>query len=326
MHKDTTQWLCSSGCGKGNAIHFLSMLREMSYADAEAHIANRYGIGPATTIDGDLEAEVRRNILGVVEQEPQRVLPSESWIAKLHYDWEVGGRARDYMVVVRGFDPSVLTDFEVGYDERTDRITIPVRDVEDCLVGFKARAIDVDAHPRYLILGNALGQGGFYDFDTYRKSEVVFGLNLVPFGSSVVVMEGELNVIACAQKTPYLCAVGVAGSEFSESQRRLITERCSDAVVIFDDDGWKCRCRLLEGREHAGKQCQECGTEVMNPGVKGASKVVSALMQSMPVRVAFSQYGDPAEMTAQEISELVISADPALLALTRGDLPVLAST
>jgi DNA primase len=299
MHKDTTQWLCSSGCGKGNAIHFLSMLREMSYADAEAHIANRYGIGPAMTIDGDLEAEVKRNILGVVEQEPVRVVPDVAWIDRFACAWEAPGRAHDYLVEQRGFDPGVLDDFEVGYDERTDRITIPVRDVDDTLVGFKARAVDPDKHPRYLILGTSLGCDGAYPFNTYRKSEFVYGLNLVPFGSRVVLCEGELNVIACAQKVPQIQVVAVAGSEFSETQRRLIVERCSGAVVLFDDD---------------------------DAGRRGAGKVIAALMQSgIDVRVGLMER-DAAEATAGEIMEAVIGADPVLLAITRGDLPVLATT
>lgn len=239
MNWRTTAWLCSVGCGKGNAIHFLSMLRQMSYEEARDHIYNRYGIGPTAPID-DLESEVLRNLGRGVELTPERVLPDESWVAHFRLDWEVDREhpAHLYMVEQRGFTPAALNRWEIGYDPLTERVAIPVRDVHGKLVGFKGRAICDDQYPRYLILGDA-GDRERYGFQTYRKSEHVFGLDRCIRDSCwqrcCWVVEGELNAIAMRERFGEF-AVAVAGSEFSDRQRELIASCCGVVKIYFDSD------------------------------------------------------------------------------------------
>lgn len=86
MNVNTTAWLCSAGCGKGNAIHFLAKLRQLEFDEARDHIYARYGIGPGAPID-DLEAEVRRNLSMDVKVQESRVPPDESWVDYLSIDW-----------------------------------------------------------------------------------------------------------------------------------------------------------------------------------------------------------------------------------------------
>ncbi len=299
MSVKTTQWLCSVGCGKGNAISFLAMLRDMDFEDAKIHIANRYGIGPTAPID-DLESEVRRNLLNDGEEDIARVPPDERWIETFAINWEADPehRAVQYMINRRGFDPRVLAEWEVGFDDISGRVTIPVRDVEGRFVGFKARALEDDTHPRYLILGSAPGYPSRYDFHTYRKSEHVYGLYRVVRGRHAVIVEGELNVVAMWQRG-FDAAVAVAGSEFSETQRRLIVERCGSATIFFDGD---------------------------EAGIKGASKVAAMLQEYIPVVAVMGVQHDAAELEQDEIREALLGAQPALALMARGDLPVVSST
>jgi DNA primase len=281
-----TRWLCSSCGEKGNAVHFLAKLRNMSYDEAKSHIERRYGLGPAQAI-GELEQEVARNLAPVVHGDVAGVAPSETWIEFFCTSWDAdfsGLHALTYMEG-RGFDRRILDEWEIGYDPVSRRVAIAVRDVEGHLVGFKARAIYDDQEPRYLILGDSPGRQLRYGFDTYHKSHHVYGLQRVPLGSRVVVVEGELNVVAIAQKCPHLHAVGVAGAEFSERQRALIAERCSAVTIYFDAD--------LAGQ-------------------KGAQKVVETLSPYLLVSVVIGAWKDAAELDGDEIEGLVENAVPGL--------------
>jgi DNA primase len=311
MNVNTTAWLCSAGCGKGNAIHFLSMLREMPYEEARDHIYARYGIGPGAAID-DLEAEVRRNLgAGLVTQD-DRVLPDESWVQYLAIDWEV---EREHPAVVymlgRGFDGAALNRWQLGYDALSQRITIPVRDHTGKLVGFKARALDPDRQPRYLVIGDGR-EFRPYGFDTYRKSEYVFGLDraLQSYsGGSIVLVEGELNAIAMFERHN-IAAVGMAGSEFSDTQRELVASHYDHAVVYFDDDVY----------DREGKPRD------INPGRRGAAKVASALVPFIDVDVVLHATDDAADADTETVVGMLHGARPAMeLALT-GELDLAFAT
>lgn len=298
MNFKTTLWLCDVCHIKGNAIHFLSRLRSMSYEEALGHISMRYGIGPTAAID-DLEREVRRNLDHHVEAQQERVLPSEEELQSFFIPWEVAQQhpAYLYMVEQRGFSPAVLTSWEIGYDSYTNRITIPVRDAAGQLVGFKARALDPDKHPRYLILGTPLGGRGRFNFHTYAKSEHVFGLHRCQ-SRSLVVVEGELNAIAMHER--HGCeAVAVAGSEFSDRQRELIARACDHVIVYLDDD--------LAGR-------------------RGTIKVAQSLMPFVQVDVVLSAPGDAAELGPYDVRELLSHAESALTLAVRRDLDLVVST
>src|SRR6201993_1149172 len=283
MHAQTGVWLCSTCQAKGNAMHFLSRLHGVPYESAKATIESLYGV-ELLAADGDLAKAVRRSLGLDLEPLPGRARPSGLWVSFFVNAWEAdenGLRALDYMVEQRGFHLSMLDCFGIGYDPNSGRVAIAVRDKEGNLVGFKARAVD-GKHPRYLVLGDTTKPR--YGFHTYSKSEHVYGLNYMPDGARAVLVEGELNVVALAQKTKYL-AIGVAGSEFSERQRELIVERCGSVVVYFDDD--------LAGR-------------------RGSKKVAQMLGPYLPVSIVRGARGDAAELDGREIEKLVEGARPAL--------------
>jgi hypothetical protein len=259
----------------------------MTNAEARGHIDRRYGSGPTEAI-GELEQEVKRNLTPIRATMPDgRVLPTESWVEFFMKSWRMNSEGRTSISYMRGrgFEREVLDDWEIGFDPISGRVAIPVRNVMGTLVGFKARTFG-NKEPRYLILGDARRSDiPRYGFDPYHKSKHVYGLNRVPWMSKVVIVEGELNVVAMSQKTPHIFAVGVAGSEFSETQRALIVERCGSVVVYFDED---------------------------SAGVRGRQKAIEMLSPYMPVSVVVGAKGDAAELSAEEIEELVEGVVPAL--------------
>ena len=297
MNIHTTAFICY-GCGwRGNAISFLSKHKEISKSKAKRVLEERYGGGLTAPIE-DLTAEVEA-IMADDEPEVPRRVPAAEWLKAFNIDWKdlsAPYPPYEYMKS-RGFDASYLEAWELGFDPYTDRITIPIRDVYGNLIGFKGRKINEDdPYPKYMILGDSRGTNRF-GFDPYHKSEIVFGLDKFREkhdeypAPSVVIVEGELNVIAMDQKG--FDAVGVAGSEFSQTQCELINKYCDSVIVYFDNDpaGWK-----------------------------GTRKVIEMISSLVEVRAVLNAPGDAAELSPDKIKDLVARAEPALLLATRGDL------
>jgi hypothetical protein len=133
----------------------------------------------------------------------------------------------------RGFSPAVLEEWGIGYDDSSQRITIPVCDPHGNLVGFKGRAWRKHARPKYLVMGNK-GERKRYDFNVYDKSLVVFGLDRWGEVDRYVLVEGELDVIAlwCMD----IPAISCGGSTMSVEQAKLIRQYCDEVVLFFDND------------------------------------------------------------------------------------------
>jgi len=284
MNVYTTAWLCSSCGAKGNAAHFLARIRDMEYEEAVRWVCFQFGIGGHVE-PAEFERVVRLNLSGDRVQPMTLVRPDESVVYDYMSAWEcdnAGLRALIYMES-RGFDRDTLNRWQIGFDPHSRRVAIPVRDVDGCLVGFKGRSIADEQEPRYRVLGDTYySDYRPYGFHTYSKAAHVYALNYIPRDSTVLVVEGELNVVAVAQKTGHF-AVGVAGVEFSERQRQLIVERCSEAVVFFDND---------------------------SSGVRGTARVAAALMPFMPVSSVWDAPADAADLSGDEIDALVERAAP----------------
>lgn len=305
MSVETTAWLCN-GCGERgkNAISFLAKLRSISMSEAKRVIEERYRGSLIAALD-DLESEVARNLAGAEVEVEERITPDPEWVNMFYAAlfspgvWPEGvpdavRMAREY-IEGRGFWPATLGEWAIGYDWYSDRVTIPVRDAGGALVGFKGRAW-YDRHPKYLVLGDARDRPARYGFQTYRKSEVVFGLDRCdPAPREIIIVEGELNVLAMKQ-LGYRNVAAVAGAEFSDAQAKLIVERADSAVIFFDAN---------------------CA------GVEGTAKVSRALAPHMPVKAITDAPGDAAELDAKSVDELINSASPTLELIVRGLLPIL---
>lgn len=286
MNVRTTLWIChSAACNlRGDAVTFLMTFHNLTEAEAIRVIGERYG-GPEISIEaGGFMAEYERLSAGMPEL-PPRVRPdADEWLSRFWIEWD-SPEADDLGPVMymlgRGFTRETMVDWDIGFDQLSDRVTIPVYDENRTLVGFKGRSW-YGKHPKYLIIGDALGRQERYGFDTYAKSEVVFGLDRAQ-GDRVVCCEGELNAIMLHQHGEH-GAVSVAGSLFSAKQAELIIRRFSRAVVYFDGD---------------------------DAGRSGTKTVVAALEPYMPVSVVVDPPDDAAALGAEALG-VVASAVPAL--------------
>ncbi len=125
---------------------------------------------------------------------------------------------------------STQAEFEVGYDEFSNRITIPIRDELGTLVGVKGRLFkrEIDqSESKYIYI------------EPTNRSKILYGLNkTLPYitkNKKVFVTESEKGVMQLWDMG-YYNAVATCGKKVSQSQIEKLTRLCADIVFLFDKD------------------------------------------------------------------------------------------
>lgn len=121
----------------------------------------------------------------------------------------------------RGIDYATRARWQIGYDEETKRLTIPVRDERQRLLFFIKRGIYKWQNPTYLYPPHS------------PKSEVLFGAcNLDrPMVSSrgLILVEGSMDTMIQHQHG-YRNTCGILGNSISDTQMRLIMKIMREAI------------------------------------------------------------------------------------------------
>ena len=127
-----------------------------------------------------------------------------------------------------GYETQV--EFEIGYDESTDRITIPIRDDLGNLVGVKARYFYRDVPD---------GENKFTYIERCAKSQLLYGLyktiGYIKNKQRVFVTEAEKGVQQLFDKG-YCEAVSTGGSKVTKCQIDKLTRLCVPVIFVFDKD------------------------------------------------------------------------------------------
>lgn len=290
MEKGTTRFYCFS-CGMhGNAVSFLAELENVSPIQSAIWIKERF-IGSSVPDQSTILDNVKEilnskpkiktpdNLEPIDEQEClRRKIDWKSARAWLEYSGNTrtdGDKYMEYMLD-RGFSPEVLDKFEVGWDKISERISIPIRNEQGQLVGFKARALE--GQPRYIVLG-----GPEYGFNPYQTKKVLFGIDKAEIKNEIIVCEGELNAIALHQHG-YTNSVGISGKIISDEQAELIKKYGQKVVLIFDE---------------------------VEDAINNAKKIRSTI----PTAIIPEHDKDPADMDATELAWLLQSQKSSLISL-----------
>lgn len=145
-----------------------------------------------------------------------------------------------------GYDTQV--EFEIGYDEFTNRITIPIRDDLGNLVGVKAR---------YFYRQVPEDEQKFIYIEKCARSQILYGLyktiNFIKKAQRVFVVEAEKGVQQLYDKG-YFEAVATGGSKISRNQIDKLTRLCVPIIFVFDKDITKEKLddiasRFIDGTE-----------------------------------------------------------------------------
>jgi hypothetical protein len=242
-----TVWKCH-GCGRsGNAITFYAELENVSKLEASHHLRAQYAPNfrapRGGSIAAEFEARMREREREIADSQDPPSIPREVHEQRFAVDWQHADRMNGlpgcppevaYMFE-RGFTVDTLEVWEIGYDEWSRRLTIPVHDPSGNIIGIKGRTWQDERKPKYMILGDKQGEPAHYGWTHYEKSLVVFGLHmLVGPVETLVLVEGELDVIALWQiGIPAVCT---GSAHLSEAQARIIRQWCDELVVFYDSN------------------------------------------------------------------------------------------
>lgn len=135
----------------------------------------------------------------------------------------------NYLFEKDGISLSTQQLFEVGYDQQTNRVTIPIRSEIGDLVGIKGRLLSDTVEPgesKYLYLTNC------------PKGRVLYGLNVnmddIQRVGRVIVTESEKSVMQLYDMGYYGVATG--GSKITKHQITMLTRLGVQIIFAYDQD------------------------------------------------------------------------------------------
>lgn len=127
-------------------------------------------------------------------------------------------------------DYETQRDFEIGYDDFTNRITIPIRDELGTLVGVKGRALQNKAKD---------GELKYIYIEPVARSKILYGLyrnhDFIKQAKNVFVVEAEKGVMQ-AYSYGYRNVVATGGKKLSKHQIDMLTRLGVDITLCFDKD------------------------------------------------------------------------------------------
>lgn len=234
------------GCGaKGSAITFLAEWEGVSPVVAKRWLRERFAAEYLDSAGGSISDAIKSlldtKFLQTPSRKPLQIIDDivleefaldwptiyAEWVETKDQTWALA------YLLNRGFEPETLMDFDIGWDDNSDRLTIPVRNADGLVVGLKGRAWWPDADPKYKIIG-----GEEYGFETYSVSRALFALDIakdfIDEKTPLIVREGELNAMMLHQ-LGHKNAVGFSGRVLSHVQIGLI-KRYADRVLLWFDD------------------------------------------------------------------------------------------
>lgn len=227
MNSNSTAWYCHGCKRKGNAITFVSDIFNISSFESINHLKEYYGGGfqnPESTLEDEINLHFME--FGKPDQEPINYSLQLSVLS----DFKINQEMLAYLHE-RGFNRKSIEEFQLGYDDISERIVIPIFDEVGRLVGFKGRSIDPEVKPKYKVIG-----GSNYGFPRYHVGLVIFAIDKVSEKEkTAIICEGEFNAIAMHQMG-YKNAIAAGGSTFTPTHAKKIIDRFDSAYLYFDTD------------------------------------------------------------------------------------------
>lgn len=132
------------------------------------------------------------------------------------------------MFYADGISYDIQKEFEIGYDDSTNCITIPIRDELGILVGVKGRFLD-----------NTLKENKYTALEKYAKGKILYGLyktyNFIKKCGFVYVCESEKGVMQLFSMGIYNC-VSTGGKKITRNQKNKLIALGAKIVFLYDKD------------------------------------------------------------------------------------------
>jgi len=257
------------GCGEsGNAISFLMRHENLTFPEAVRVLGAECGIEIPLTDGGEPGIAERILRANAVAQELYREAlmasqgaPARAYLERRGLGTEMAERfgigfapdrwdavtnalARSGIPASIGEKAGLLKERERGghYDLLRGRITFPIQDVRERVIGFGGRALGSEQEPKYL---NTL------ESPVFRKREAFYGfpfaLEPIRRSDRAVVVEGYFDLIAL-HRAGVEDSVATCGTALTEGHARNLRRRTRNLVLLFDGDeaGQRAVLRALE--------------------------------------------------------------------------------
>ncbi len=253
------------GCGVGgDAVKFIMMFENLDYPTALRRVADMNGI-PIIEEEENPEAARRRWLRSrVVEantlaadyyhrqlcrsREADHVrayLKEREFNIEIAKAWQLGWAPPDFrpfqqLAAAANMDQRLLLEANLlgngtrgSYPVFRDRLMFPIHNVRGEIVGFSGRIMAEGQDPRKYV--------NTAETVAFRKGELLFGLYkatgaIAKAGMTVVVCEGQLDVIACHEKADIRNAVAGLGTAFTDEHASMLRKYAKRAVLCYDGD------------------------------------------------------------------------------------------
>lgn len=306
------------GCGVGgDAVKFIMMFENLDYPTALRRVADMNGI-PIIEEEENPEAARRRWLRSrVVEantlaadyyhrqlcrsREADHVrtyLKEREFNIEIAKAWQLGWAPPDFrpfqqLAAAANMDQRLLLEANLlgngtrgSYPVFRDRLMFPIHNVRGEVVGFSGRIMAEGQDPRKYV--------NTAETVAFRKGELLFGLYkatgaIAKAGMTVVVCEGQLDVIACHEKAYIRNAVAGLGTAFTDEHASMLRKYAKRAVLCYDGDN-----AGIKASEKTFRKLAAAGLEVymasLPPGedpdslikVRGAEALQQAIADARP--------------------------------------------
>ena len=254
------------GCGEGgDAVKFIMMFENLDYPTALRRLADMNGVPVIEEEENPEAARQRRLRIRVIElntlaadyysrqlcrskaaDHVRAYLKGRGINIDIARKWGLGWAPPDFrplgrLAADKGMDDRLLAEaYLLGkgnsglYPVFRDRLMFPIHNLRGEVVGFSGRVVNPeDKDPRKYV--------NTAETVAFRKGELLFGLYkaTAPIGKagmSVVICEGQLDVIACHELAEVRNAVAGLGTAFTEDHAHTLAKYARRAILCYDGD------------------------------------------------------------------------------------------
>ncbi|WP_338972956.1 DNA primase [Spiroplasma endosymbiont of Panorpa germanica] len=285
---------CFSCNESGNVINFVKNYENISFIEAFRKVASKTGVDikflksynskPKYNTQElrlfEINSQACKFFTAVLNNkvgiEPKKYLNSRKITEKQISNWEIGfafknSGLKDHLVQC-GFeigeiiDSGLLRFIENDIkDVFVNRITFPIKNEDNYIIGFSGRIFNKNESPKYLNTSET---------KIFKKSELAFNFNNAKFeikrSNEIIILEGFMDVISLAEAGIKNC-VAIMGTSLSDYQIELFKKVTKNYVLFLDGD---------------------------EPGVRAALKAANKLLDlDLGVKIIFNESQmDPDEM------------------------------
>jgi len=208
FNRNSGQWCCFAGCGKGSAFDYLMQTSGLSFKDVLLNLGDRLGV-PRPQPEKPPLPPIREALI-------------KQWSANLWANEEVCRWLREK----RGLADATLKKYEIGWDPKRQRNTIPIRDERGNAVNL--RLYNAKKDPKIINYTE-----GRYKYGSPAR---LYGLDeLVNYqGKQVVLCEGEWDRLILQQEG-FMAVTGTHGAGVFRPEW-CAHFRDKDVVILYDCD------------------------------------------------------------------------------------------